>query len=80
MSPCLIGDGLTLCRPPASQPLTRWSETIDLGSARKVFHHRTHVIRVLDLAGGLAFDMDEAVRAKMDKNRARPYRHGGKRL
>ena len=44
MSPCLIGDGVTLCRPPASQPLTRWSETIALGprarSPRKVFHHR----------------------------------------
>ena len=30
LSPCLIGNGMTLCRPPASQPLTRWSETIHL--------------------------------------------------
>ena len=43
MSPCLIGKGITLCRPPASQPLTRWSETLDLGpSGRKTFHHRTN--------------------------------------
>ena len=38
MSPCLIGEGITLCRPPASQPLTHWSETIALArSPRKVF-------------------------------------------
>ena len=24
MSPCLIGQGVTLCRPPAAQPLTRF--------------------------------------------------------
>ena len=46
MSPCLIGDGITLCRPPDSQLLTHWSETIALGSRarspRKVFHHRTN--------------------------------------
>ncbi|MEK7112454.1 MAG: hypothetical protein AAB875_03940, partial [Patescibacteria group bacterium] len=46
VSPCLIGKGVTLCRPPASQSLTHWSETIFLGprarSPRKVFHHRTN--------------------------------------
>ena len=40
MSPCLIGEGITLCRPPADQPLTRWRETIDLGTRSKVIHHR----------------------------------------
>ena len=46
MSPCLIGNGVTLCRPPDAQPLTRWSETVYLGpharSPRKTFHHRTN--------------------------------------
>lgn len=45
MSPCLIGDGVTLCLPPAAQPLTRWSETIDLGwpkYERRTFRHRTN--------------------------------------
>ena len=44
MSPCLTNGRLTLCRPPASQPLTRWTETIDLGGkhGRHTFHHRTH--------------------------------------
>ena len=38
------------------------------------------VIRVLDCAAGLDIDMDGAVRAKIEKNKARGYRHGGKRV
>lgn len=38
------------------------------------------VIRVLDLAGESGMDIDRAVRLKMDFNRNRPYRHGGKKL
>lgn len=37
MSPRLIGDTVTLCRPPAAQPLTRWSETVK----GRTFHFRT---------------------------------------
>ena len=37
-------------------------------------------IRLLDLAGGCGVDFDEAVLAKMDKNRGRGHRHGGKRV
>ncbi len=38
------------------------------------------MIRVLDLAGGLGIDLDKAIAAKLEKNRARSYRHGGKRV
>lgn len=38
------------------------------------------VIRVLDCASGLGIDLDEAIRAKLAKNRERGFRHGGKRL
>lgn len=38
------------------------------------------IIRVLDLCGGLGIDIDYHVRHKMDKNRHREHRHGGKRL
>lgn len=38
------------------------------------------IIRVLDCAGGLDFDIDAAVLSKMEKNRGRGYRHGGKRV
>lgn len=48
MSPCLSDGRVTLCRPPAEQPLTRWRDVIVLGGfgegpiRRKVFRHRVH--------------------------------------
>jgi NTP pyrophosphatase (non-canonical NTP hydrolase) len=38
------------------------------------------LIRVLDCAGGLGLDIDAAERAKMEKNKGRGHRHGGKRV
>jgi NTP pyrophosphatase (non-canonical NTP hydrolase) len=38
------------------------------------------LIRVLDCAGGLGIDIDAAVRSKLEKNRTRGVRHGGKRI
>ena len=38
------------------------------------------LIRVLDCAGGLGIDIDSAVRAKLEKNKTRGHRHGGKRV
>ena len=38
------------------------------------------VIRVLDCAGGLGIDLDKAVADKMEKNRHRGFRHGGKKI
>ena len=38
------------------------------------------IIRVLDCAGGLGLDIEAAVRAKLEKNKQRGYRHGGKRV
>lgn len=38
------------------------------------------LIRVLDLSAGLGLDMDAAVRLKLEKNKGRGYRHGGKRV
>ncbi len=36
------------------------------------------LIRTLDMMTGLGFDIDEEVRAKMEKNRTRGFKHGGK--
>ena len=36
------------------------------------------IIRILDFAGGMGYDMEGALRAKMAYNETRPYRHGGK--
>jgi len=38
------------------------------------------VIRVLDCVAAFEDDFDAVVRAKMEKNRQRAYRHGGKRI
>jgi NTP pyrophosphatase (non-canonical NTP hydrolase) len=38
------------------------------------------LIRVLDLASGLGIDLDSAVAAKLEQNKQRGYRHGGKRV
>ena len=38
------------------------------------------VIRVLDCAGGLGIDLDDEIEKKLEKNRARSFRHGGKRV
>lgn len=37
-------------------------------------------IRLLDLACGLGIDMDAEVRRKLDINRQRGFRHGGKKV
>lgn len=38
------------------------------------------VIRVLDCSHGLEMDLAAAIQAKVEKNRHRAYKHGGKRL
>lgn len=38
------------------------------------------LIRVLDCAAGLDIDLDKAIREKLDYNKTRGYRHGGKRV
>lgn len=36
------------------------------------------LIRVFDMAGRFRLDLDKAVKDKIEKNKMRPYRHGGK--
>lgn len=38
------------------------------------------VIRVLDCTAGLDLDIDAAIRTKLEKNKTRGFRHGGKRV
>lgn len=38
------------------------------------------ILRLASIAHGFGVDLDAAVARKIEKNRERPYRHGGKRL
>lgn len=38
------------------------------------------IIRILDMVAYLGIDIDLALQTKMEYNRGRPYRHGGKRV
>jgi hypothetical protein len=38
------------------------------------------VIRVLDAAPGLGVNIDDEIAAKLEKNKSRGYRHGGKKV
>ena len=53
------------------------SEKID-GFSRVEEELADTIIRVLDFAGGMGYDIGGALRAKMAYNETRPYRHGGK--
>lgn len=38
------------------------------------------IIRILDMTHGLNIDIDTAIRIKLEKNKTRGFRHGGKRV
>lgn len=38
------------------------------------------IIRILDYSAARGIDMNKALMEKIEKNRDRPYRHGGKRI
>ncbi len=37
------------------------------------------VIRIADLCGELGIDLEKCIKTKMEYNKTRPYRHGGKK-
>lgn len=39
-----------------------------------------NLIRTLDLGYSLGYDLQQLVRAKLEKNRKRAFKHGGKQL
>lgn len=38
------------------------------------------IIRILDLCGALDLDIEEALSKKIEYNKTRPYKHGGKKI
>lgn len=64
--------------------------TTEVAEAMEAFRHDDQanfaeeladvMIRTIGLSHGLGIDLGAAIEAKMAKNRARAYRHGGKRI
>jgi NTP pyrophosphatase (non-canonical NTP hydrolase) len=62
----------------------------EVSEALEAFRHTDHdnfaeeladtLIRVLDMAGGLGIDIDKEVRTKLEANKNRGFKHGGKRI
>lgn len=63
------GDSM-VCSPPCASGLKPEGIPIELADV---------IIRILDYAGRVGIDMDDAVERKMRYNATRPHRHGGKR-
>lgn len=66
----------TVCREDALCPLSTSEETKPEGIPSEM---ADILIRVLDACGAYGIDIESAVRSKMEYNRTRPERHGGKR-
>lgn len=62
----------------------------ELAEAAEAFRHNDQanfaeeladtIIRVLDLASGMGIDVESEILAKLEKNKQRGYKHGGKRV
>lgn len=73
--PVEIGTMLALIHSEVSEAL----EADRIGDAENFVEELADVcIRIFDLCGLLQIDLDKAIRHKMEKNKARTYKHGGK--
>lgn len=80
-----VGEAIALIHSEASEALEayrsrgmEWDpETVD---GALPYEMADVVIRVCDFCAHHCIDLEYAIRAKMDYNRTRTYRHGGKRL
>lgn len=94
-TPRSIGDLIALCHSELSEALEwyrdakgekAWITTIfrdtEKGNKPEGFpiELADTVIRIMDMAEIYGIDLEEAIRVKMEYNRLRPYRHGGKTI
>lgn len=66
---------LALIHSEVSEALEGWRKRDDANFREEL---ADILIRLLDLSGGLSIDLAAEVAKKLEKNRARGYRHGGK--
>ena len=67
---------LCLIHSEVSEALEHWRRKDDEKIAEEL---ADIVIRTFDMANSMGIDIEEVLRAKHEKNKKRPYRHGGKR-
>lgn len=73
--PVEVGTMLALIHSEVSEAL----EADRVGDAVNFAEELADVcIRIFDMCGLLEIDLDKAIRHKMEKNKARSYKHGGK--
>lgn len=68
---------LALIHSEVSEALEAYREEDETGFAEELADVG---IRLLDLAFGMGVDLEAEMRAKMDRNRQRGWKHGGKRV
>ena len=84
-----FGDLISLCHSELSEALEEFRDghmpnELHYGAAGKPEGVPSEladvIIRILDICGHYNIDLDEAMADKLDYNKTRPYRHGGKLL
>ena len=68
---------LALIHSEVSEALEAFRKNDDTNFAEEI---ADVIIRALDLTAGLGIDIDSEIATKMEKNKKRGYRHGGKRV
>jgi NTP pyrophosphatase (non-canonical NTP hydrolase) len=88
--PRTVGEGLALVHSEVSEALEDYREGHVVQSIRREGGDRKPVgfaieladvlIRIADMCGRYGIDLNEALEIKLEYNKTRPHRHGGKKL
>ncbi|KKN83870.1 hypothetical protein LCGC14_0295230 [marine sediment metagenome] len=78
-----FGESIALAHSELSEALEAWRVGTPAASTKKPegwgIELMDCIIRILDLCAAYSLDADSLIRWKMNYNKTRPYRHGGKR-